>query len=99
MVDIKPSKDHAQSRYQRLNPIIPYKPPALDEVYEMEKLQVDVHTTMRRGPRNSMARKVAHRLIASSFFFKKLVVPSAVDETVVLGELSSRDFQDNSNLS
>ena len=82
MIDIKPSKDHAQ-RYQRLNPIISYKPPALDEVHEMEKLQVEAFNAMRRGAQNSMARKVAHRLIASSFFFLKSSVRSTVDETVM----------------
>ena len=99
MVDIKPSKDHEQSRYQRLNPIIQYRPPALDEVHEMDKLQLDVYTAMRRGPQNSMARKVAHRLIASSFFFEKSIVPSAVDETVILGKLSKRHFREDLNLS
>ena len=66
IVDILPADDNTQSRYQRLNPVIPYKPPSLDEVGEIEKVQAEVHIAMRRGLNNNRARRVAHRLIASS---------------------------------
>lgn len=57
-----------QPRYVRLNPKLDEEPPRMDEVHRME----DIKGVVRERWRCSQEiRKVAHQLIASSFYFEK----------------------------
>lgn len=57
-----------QSRYVRLNPKLDGEPPRLDEVHRMEDFKGIVRGKWHD---NQQIRKVAHQLIASSFYFEK----------------------------
>lgn len=57
-----------QPRYVRLNPKLDEEPPRMDEIHRMEDIKGIVREKLRD---NQEIQKVAHRLIASSFYFEK----------------------------
>jgi hypothetical protein len=56
-------------RYIRINPDLKFPVPKLDEVKELSKLQNAAATAMKH---HTKVREVAHRLVASTFFFEKV---------------------------
>ncbi|MBE7181251.1 MAG: hypothetical protein INR71_08590 [Terriglobus roseus] len=59
-------------RYVRINPNLGFKPPRLDEKDEIEKLSRVVNEKLRRGEGYpAKIRRVAHRLVASCFYFER----------------------------
>jgi hypothetical protein len=63
-------------RYQRINPFLGRPPPRLDDKRQVESLQMTVADVIRKKKyyRKKIAR-VAHHLIASSFYFEKADTP------------------------
>lgn len=57
-----------RSRYVRLNPKLDEEPPRLDEVHRMEDIKGIVR---KKWLESQEIRKVAHQLVASSFYFEK----------------------------
>lgn len=57
-----------RSRYVRLNPRLMENPPALDEVFQMKRIQ---DLTRNKFYDDDRIRTVARKLIASSFYFEK----------------------------
>lgn len=65
-------------RYVRLNPKLDEEPPRLDEVHRMENIKGIVRGKWRD---DHEIQKVAHQLIASSFYFEKsTLVESKADQ-------------------
>jgi hypothetical protein len=60
-------------RYQRINPKLGYRPPRLDDKGKLESLEYTVRENLRD---NQLYRKkisrIAHRLVASSFYFERI---------------------------
>jgi hypothetical protein len=56
-------------RYVRLNPDLRFKVPSMDEVDQLNNLRSSAAKEMQN---NIKIREVAHRLIASTFFFEKV---------------------------
>lgn len=75
-IDILEPYSDSRRRYIRLNPDLRYKVPSLDEVDQLDNLRKVVAREMQA---NTKIQEVAHRLIASSFFFEK--VDSSTKET------------------
>lgn len=72
--DILSSKDGSEIRcYHRINPKLGYPPPKLDEKGKLAYLQATVRDKLKmdQGYRKKISR-VAHRLVASSFYFEPL---------------------------
>ncbi|KAH8667562.1 hypothetical protein BGZ60DRAFT_564753 [Tricladium varicosporioides] len=60
-----------QRRYIRLNPDLGFKVPKLDAVDNLRDIQQAAHEHLQSGFANARTKEVAHRLIASTFFFEK----------------------------
>jgi hypothetical protein len=58
-------------RYIRLNPDLGFKVPKLDEVARLRDVQQAARDQLKSGPASARVKEVAHRLIASTFFFEK----------------------------
>lgn len=59
-------------RYMRINPNLGFKPPRMDEKNEIERLSRTVQEQLKRKTGyHAKIRKVAYRLVASTFFFEK----------------------------
>lgn len=65
------------SRYIRINPDISANPPELDAVGQIKQLQSDTKRALKRTRMAAEIRNVAHRLVASSFFFRSASKPTA----------------------
>jgi hypothetical protein len=63
-------------RYIRLNPDLKKAPPPLDAKNELDKLQKLVQQQLKTLEMTRKVQDVAHRLIASCFFFSKTNVTS-----------------------
>lgn len=77
-------------RYQRINPNIRMNPPALHEAPKLLDLQSKVRSVLENdGPLRKKTKEIAHRLVASSFYFEKSPGPSSprMDELVFSGKL------------
>ena len=60
-------------RYERINPNLGCRPPRLDEVDQLESLQRTVRDRVRmNGYYHQKISRIAHRLVASTFYFEKL---------------------------
>lgn len=60
-------------RYERLNPSLGFPPPRIDEKAQVGYLQRTVADRIRRqGSYQLKIQRIAHRLIASSFYFERL---------------------------
>jgi hypothetical protein len=60
--------DFSRQRYIRINPDLGFPVPKLDDVERMPDVQKAVHEQMHT---NARVKEIAHRLIASTFFFEK----------------------------
>lgn len=60
---------HDRRRFIRLNPDLGFKVPKLDEVRELGNIQKAASDHLKH---NSRVKEIAHRLIASTFFFEKI---------------------------
>lgn len=58
-------------RYIRINPDLGMKVPSLDDVEQLAKVQMQARTSLKQGPTHAGVVEVAHRLIASTFYFEK----------------------------
>jgi hypothetical protein len=67
-------------RYIRVNPKLGYAPPRLDDKGKLVALQMRVVDVLRqnKGYKRKISR-IAHRLIASTFYFEKTEAPREVD--------------------
>lgn len=61
----------AYRRLIRIDPDLRGKVPALDNVDEMKHLEKATNQYLRQIPPTARIREIAHRLIASTFFFEK----------------------------
>jgi len=69
-----------QGKYQRINPQIGFEPPRLDEASRLADLQrVVQHKLSKDAALLSQTREIAHRLIASCFYFDKFTQPMSSD--------------------
>lgn len=67
-------------RYERINPNLGFRPPKLDEKDKLWKVQQAVVEKLRlRREYRVKIWRVAHRLIASSFYFEKLSPPKELE--------------------
>jgi hypothetical protein len=62
-----------RSRYIRINPDIRQEPPKLDAVNQIAQLE---NATKRALQRDRLIEDVAHRLVASTFYFRSISLPS-----------------------
>jgi patatin-like phospholipase/acyl hydrolase len=69
-LDVLETHSTYRQRYIRLNPDLQFKVPSLDQVNQLYDIQAAAATEMQNS--SSRVREVAHRLIASTFFFDKL---------------------------
>jgi len=58
-------------RYIRLNPDLGFKVPKLDAVDQLRDIQQAARDQLKSGAASARVKEVAHRLIASTFFFEK----------------------------
>jgi hypothetical protein len=56
-------------RYIRLNPDLGFKVPKLDALDQLHDIQQAAHDQLKN---NARIKEVAHRLVASTFFFEKI---------------------------
>jgi type VI protein secretion system component VasF len=59
-------------RYIRLNPDLKIDPPRLDAKEELLNLQQRVRNELKSQKNQEMIEQIVHRLVASSFYFKKM---------------------------
>lgn len=72
MADAVGSHGESKNRYQRINPVVGSKVPALDEVSKLSELQDAVRQNLSKDRTSiSSIKEIAHRLIASTFYFEK----------------------------
>ena len=67
--------EHNTSCYVRINPDIGREPPSLDEVGEMESLQAETRNILQQPQSHEKLERVAHILIASSFYYEQTSDP------------------------
>ncbi|KAF2096172.1 FabD/lysophospholipase-like protein [Rhizodiscina lignyota] len=74
--DVLPSKNSPDSRrYQRINPKLGFRPPNLDDKRQLDLLQATVRVKLQEEERYlKKISRVAHQLVASSFYFERLSV-------------------------
>ena len=79
--------DQERDRYIRINPDLGYDPPALDAVNKRDDLQKHVKARIKEDPQMKSILEIAHRLVASTFFFERLTLPvmAAGGENVCTG--------------
>jgi len=83
-------------RFIRFNPDLDREPPAPDSRSEMESLQANVRKRLQAPERLAALRNVAHRLVASSFYFDMQTKAIAhKSEQVCTGSIACR-FDDGS---
>jgi hypothetical protein len=58
------------SRYCRINPDIGRKPPSMDDVGKLKKLQQDTRKQLKTLDSRAQISRVARILVASSFFYE-----------------------------
>lgn len=68
-LDVLEPYSNQRRRYIRLNPDLRFKVPSLDEVDRLGDLRNSVAREMQH---NTKLKEIAHRLIASTFFFEKV---------------------------
>jgi hypothetical protein len=65
------------SRYIRINPDIGENPPEMDAKDQIKQLQNDTRRELRQTRMKEEIKHVAHRLVASSFYFRPASKPTA----------------------
>lgn len=87
--------NEGDNRYIRINPDIRSDPPPWDAVQQIEELQHATQTALRTNLRAEI-RSVAHRLVASTFYFvaasKPISEPDVGDAPGCVGEIYSYKF-------
>lgn len=99
--DVVGGNPDLQGKYQRINPEIGSDPPKLDEMSKLLDLQRVVQQKLTRDAALlSQTTEIAHRLIASSFYFDKSTMPlnSRGDDLCCYGKDSNGPLA-NSSLS
>ncbi|KAM3089514.1 hypothetical protein ACMFMG_001101 [Clarireedia jacksonii] len=59
-------------RHIRINPDLGMKVPSLDDVEQLAKVQIQARRSLSKGSTRIQVVEVAHRLIASTFYFEKV---------------------------
>lgn len=76
MADTVDVHSEVRDRYQRINPKIGLKIPALDQVSKLSELQDTVCQTLSKDRTTvSKVKEIAHRLVASTFYFEMAFFP------------------------
>lgn len=71
-------------RYERFNPNLGFRPPRLDEKAQLGYLQQTVVDRItRRAPSRIKIRRIAHRLVGSSFYFERLAPTRSLETSYV----------------
>jgi hypothetical protein len=83
--EVRESSSTSSQRYVRLNPESPSGLVKLDDVNHMDKLRLHVEETLRSPKWRDEIKSVAHRLIASSFFFEEIRILAYGIEDIVEG--------------
>ncbi|KAH7087111.1 hypothetical protein FB567DRAFT_526936 [Paraphoma chrysanthemicola] len=76
-----PSSEVNDFRYFRLNPDVGYDPPHMDDVSKFGKLQQDTRKSLRSSDDRVQIARVAHVLVASSFFYETTEEPRLEPDT------------------
>ncbi|KAF2721275.1 hypothetical protein K431DRAFT_224804 [Polychaeton citri CBS 116435] len=96
-VTLKNKLDEGGRRYIRFNPDLDKEPPAQDAKSDIQTLQVNVRKRLMTPHRVAALRNVAHRLVASSFFFDlKSKATGERSEQLCSGVIACR-FEDTSD--
>jgi hypothetical protein len=70
---LSPREESEIRRYQRINPKLGYRVPRLDDKEKLESLQYTVRENLRDNePYRKKISRIAHRLVASSFYFERI---------------------------
>lgn len=83
--EVRESSSTSSQRYVRLNPESPTGLVKLDDVNHMDKLRLHVKENLRSPKWRDEIKSVAHRLIASSFFFEEIRILAYGIEDIVEG--------------
>ncbi|KAF2012508.1 hypothetical protein BU24DRAFT_442957 [Aaosphaeria arxii CBS 175.79] len=91
--EITASSPIAASRYIRMNPRTSNRTPKMDDKAQLQTLQFEIQKKL--GPTTSLGLKIkaiAHRLVASSFYFEKSGLPRMVGDgdIVIQGSIRCR---------
>ena len=77
-----------RQRYIRLNPQVASRVPKMDEKHGIEQLYENVRSTLQSSGMRNKLRRIANRLVASSFYFERAGLPREADGVyIVHGEL------------
>jgi hypothetical protein len=82
---VRESSSSTSQRYVRLNPELPTVLVKVDGVHQMDELRQHVKRTLRSPKWRDEVKSVAHRLIASSFFFEEIRMFADGNEDIVEG--------------
>lgn len=78
-------------RYERFNPKVGFTAPKMDDKGQVDKLHDDVRERLSKPQMQSKIHRIAHRLIASCFYFEKTGPPrEAEDHYIVQGTICCR---------
>ena len=73
-------------RYERFNPKVSFMAPKMDDKGQIDKLHDDVKERLAKPQMQNKILRIAHRLIASCFYFEKLGPPREMgDHHIVQG--------------
>lgn len=72
------------SRYTRINPRTSFKTPKLDEKSQIHTLQQEIRSRLKTHGMRAKIEKVAHQLVASSFYFIKAGPPRLSGEQITI---------------
>ncbi len=83
--EISTATPSAAERYIRINPRTSYRAPKMDDKAQVYALQEEVRSKLKShtGTRVKI-RVVAHRLVASSFYFERSGPPRVADDHIIL---------------
>jgi hypothetical protein len=74
--DIFTPDQDVRSRYQRFNLDLGFEPPKMDKVDQLSVLEEQAHERLKEQGNRHKIRQIAFRLVASSFYFEKSMVPT-----------------------
>ena len=74
----------AAHRYIRFNPGLRFPPPKLDDKKSLKQLEDEVNYSLTHPSAKESLRRIAHRLIASCFYFEKADVQPVEEEIIGL---------------
>jgi hypothetical protein len=79
-------------RYFRLNPDLGEDPPPLDAKQKLREVQLLAVNSLRTDSNKALVQKIAHQLVASSFYFVKEGLEEDGDSYICSGSTSFRDI-------